>query len=144
MTVQRMSGGFSAAVDFEVETCPTCGVLFAVPADYYAKLRDHKGGCDPKPDDDEAERGGWYCCPNGHRMRFVESETRSQQKIMVQMLHEVEQQQAAIVTLQRKLKRAAGSRDRYKERARRLERKVTTEGTSASDVQRVPAAMMKR
>lgn len=51
-----------------VQTCIMCGVRFGVDAEYYLRsLVNHMGGCS-MPDENESQRG-WYCCPNGCRVR---------------------------------------------------------------------------
>lgn len=63
----RVNGAFKSYeyVDFTVNDCPSCGVVYALTKEYEARRR---------------EDGKFWHCPNGHSVMFIKSESERQRE----------------------------------------------------------------
>lgn len=90
-------------MELDVKTCPTCGIIHAGPAEWFAMLwRQHSRG----------EKALWYC-PVGHPISFIgEGNGRDLRAENAALKKEIEALKAAAAAPKRQPNRAKGGRAR--------------------------------
>lgn len=103
MSVRGETLTVTRQVDFHVESCYQCGVLFAFPIDLYGSLLKSR------------ERGSFYC-PNGHQQHYLGKSdaekaaeaTRAQREAELRLQVERDQRLASERELKRIKQRSKG------------------------------------
>lgn len=101
MGVRGTALQISTALDFEVEDCISCGVIFAIPRELRSRLRNNKQT---------------FYCPNGHSMSYTEPEIERVRAQLEQAKRDAEWQRQRAESADKRLIAAKGQMTKLQKR----------------------------
>ena len=101
MSVRGTAMRINAALDFEVEDCINCGIIFAIPRELRARLTNNRQT---------------FYCPNGHSMSYTEPEIERVRKQLEQAKRDAEWQRQRAESADKRLIAAKGQMTKLKNR----------------------------